>query len=181
MNWPTKIALAFVALLFVGPIVYWILQRLKGSIEIKVQDKTYRLGELISGTLSIQVRRSMIAQKISVTLECFEIVSKGKQQGNTRRVHYSEAVVIRESASLQPGNPNMIPFSIKAPEVIEDRAKAEFEKFAADKGALLQSMVKVITMGTPNFQWRVLAHVELPGVDLDQQKGIKISSNGPHQ
>lgn len=117
MDMGAAIALIVIAafLIFViGCVVY---RNLLGKIEVKFPDRLYKLGDDISGHVTLKSKSVLDVEAISIKVKCVKLLYKNQiNSGSSRSTVYEEGIVFDEPFTIRKGRTRKFDFDLKLPD-----------------------------------------------------------------
>ena len=153
---------AAVIAIAVGALIVLYLKFRKGSIEIKLDQRSVRSGDMLSGVLRIISKQDLLADRITVSITCTEgweteewdrNANNGEGRMVTRR-HSREAYyrehLIAKNVTLAASSRQNLPLQIEIP------------------GQVGYHSVNI------DFNWTLQARLHMKGLDLSTSQGIRV-------
>ena len=164
------IALSLVGLAVGALIVVYIAARLKGSLEIIFQDRTYVAGETLQGRVMVNCHKPIDAENLTVTLTC-----KSGNGKNTSTL-YTERKELFGIRQISPGNEVNAWFSFAIPESIDPTGGMELPDISL-MGISVKDLVHAST-NLSHARWSVMATLSATGLDLHRSRGVHVNISG---
>jgi hypothetical protein len=166
------------AVLVVGLIVYNVLLRLKGKVQVVLERNQYHPGETITGWVYLNPRRTVTIDKIVLSVAAVQRTPGGRR----RRGHSPQKVEIYRADLELPVSGDHAP---------DETHSFEFELVTPDPdnldtGGAVETAVHVVrntalgmakgTLGGP-VRWSIRARIHATGIDLFGKKSFEIFGN----
>jgi hypothetical protein len=163
--------LIFLGLIFL--IIMRFLKKSKGDVKIELPtSKDYQLSDKIKGKVAFRADKKYPVSAIKITLDgkCYNDTDQGFNtnkdeddfQLSTFRTIHKETLVLIKNITAQKGKTEMYDFEFTLPSQIEISPATQLYN-------------KIVFA---NYEWNLIATVEVEGVDLSDRKQIKVLFDG---
>jgi hypothetical protein len=145
------------------------------SIKLQLPGTAYNPGEPISGSLELQAKKAIDANRLLVSIIGTE-VTRTYEQGRSRthsREIYRDEHVIDGVKQYQPGARARHEFELTAPNI----GAPDFMNSAM--GQALGAAMRLLANRRTELRWRIEARLDAKGIDLATSRRISISINMP--
>jgi hypothetical protein len=167
MDTALLILIGILATIVIISIVVFVLRRMKGTIEIKLENYQVSSGENINGNVLLKLKKDVEGNELVVSLigetkkKSTHISRDGKRStdySNERVFEFNLPIDIKKTYNVGEKN---YPFSIKTPKSTEDITP----KLKGVAETIFKSITALSGTGAP-IRWFVQAHLDAKGVDL---------------
>ncbi len=189
------IIVAVVGAGILGVAGYFVMRALKGSLALQLNRESVRSGETLTGTLVVNARKGLDADRLYVALVGERQVKSRNTRGQTSTkwvTFYRDEVDLLTNEFVRAGPGQSHAFALKAPtmEQAEGFAKTGLDeleaaiagvgneratKFARELAGLARSSN---ILGHGKRRWKVIARLETRGVDLATSERVNVSLDG---
>lgn len=175
MDAGAAIALTLVGATVVGVAAAVVLSKLKGKIEVKLEDRPYKSGEAVQGAIIIHAHKYIEAERLTVSLKCQTRSDRDKKAGWT--TVYSEPKELFGQRPIAAGGKVEARFSFTVPLEV-DVAKQWGIPDISIAGIRSQTYLRAQIQWAQQVQWLLEVHLAAKGLDLYHNKAVVIQ--GPN-
>jgi hypothetical protein len=180
----TQIIIGLAIAIVAAIVGYYVLRYLKGTLKLQINRDTASSGELLSGTVMLEVKKSTTGLlKVSlVGHERRRTQSSSNSGSSTKMVEvYRDDLVLEESREFASGFSKTYPFELTAPSSSAARSGAAIlNELAGNTGSDVMDNVLKVAAGfakqtASRIYWRVEASLDAEGVDLYTKEKVQVN------
>ncbi len=139
----------------------------RGSIEIKLNNYNYRLGDIIEGTVALRIRKPVHAKELTIQLIAERrspSYSSGHQ--NYQKLYDFKQPLAGEKDYPATQMPVVLPFKLQIPSNVE----------GADIVGKLGSLIRTVQMlSGSRIYWYLIARLDVKGFDITKRIQINVT------
>tara|TARA_B100001057_G_C22393052_1_gene772955 strand:- start:4 stop:642 length:639 start_codon:yes stop_codon:yes gene_type:complete len=151
-------------------LIFWVISRLKGKVEIELPKRRYDPGEKICGSVNLISHKRLEMERFYVALICCESIGEG-----SGRQIYREEHNLAEARTLLPGNNKRFEFSFLLPGGEDTQEMTELSKNITGGLEAVANVTSAMKKHPHCLSWSVYAGAEIPGIDIWDKKSIRIN------
>jgi len=150
-------------------IIFWVLKKMKGSIDITPEKYSYNSGDTIKGKLILKIKRPVKSNKLIIGLKC-EKTEKNYSKEN-QSSQKTKNVLFDFNHSLDGAkeySPSEYPydFSISIPKNVS-------QKLEGIAGTLIKS-AQILSGQNSSVKWYLYAELQCKGVNLSKKVQVNV-------
>ena len=171
MNTSDDLANACFIVVAIVILIRWVIASSKGKLEIELPKRMYDPGEKIFGSVNLISHKRLEMECFYVSLICSE---RGGEGENSRNI-YHEKHIVAEAGTLLLGNNKRFEFSFLLPGGEDTQEMTELSKNITGGLEAVANVTSAMKKHPQWLSWSVCAAAELPGIDLWNEKSIRIN------
>ena len=163
------IFLGVIILIISLSIIFLILRKMKGSIEIIPEKYNYSRGENVTGNLKLRLKKPVNAGTLIIGLKCEKIsrkISAGKSSSEKKQVLFDFNYPLEGKKDFTASEHNYN-FSIKIPNSISQELKGIT--------ATLVKTAQILSNQNSSVKWYLYSNLECNGVNLFKKVQINVA------
>lgn len=173
MDTGAAIVLAVFVAIVVGIITTIILAKLKGKLELRFDNRPYRAGESINGTVIVHANKHIEAERLTASLVC--VVYDGRNKKQSHHSVYREKKELFGPRPIAEGGRVEARFGLVLPQALAPGEGLQLPNVAGVE------VSRFLTAGIAGGKqsWYIELHLAAKGVDLYHRQGIVIEGAIP--
>lgn len=170
MDTGAAIALTLVGGIVLAVIVTLIIAKLKGKIDLRIENKPFHAGEAMQGTIIIHAHKHIDAEHLRVSLLCETSNEKGQQK--TSATIYRENKDLFGPRPIAAGSKVETRFSFTVPMEVDVAKHMGLPALSVAGMGSMASLTPRIAGGIN--VWRLEVHLAAKGVDLYHRRAVTV-------